>query len=212
VTELLQRFESSLQKPLEPGLVLECDLGVASLGSGTANVQALWQGHLLAGAVADVYEVRRFDRICRVRLTFVAPDGSRDPVGGGLGSTVPNQLFDDPPASLEEIATKAGAEFGLRNIQASTMRALRPAVALTATTDTPAESVNAVRQRGALDKLLGCPRSHLEGDYLELRDGAGNPLYASGGARRAGAGAHGPTHPSESRSGTTYAHPSQTTR
>jgi hypothetical protein len=69
-----------------------------------------------------------------------------------------------------------------------TVRAIQPAVVLIATTDTPESSVNAVRQHGALDKLLGCPRKHLEGDYLELRDATGALLYASGAARRAAAG------------------------
>ena len=186
-TQLVQLFESALSKPPEPALVLEYDLGVASFEPGAAT-QAEWQGHLLAGAVADVFEVRGFGMIREARGTLVTPEGSRQSVGGGFGNTVPNQLFDDPPASLDEIASREGAQLGLRNIQVSTVRAIQPAVVLVATTDTPAASVNAVRQRGALDKLLGCPRKHLEGDYLELRDAAGTILYASGAARRAATG------------------------
>ena len=186
-TQLVQLFESALSRPLEPGLVLEYDLAVASFEPG-AHPQAFWQGHLLAGAVADVYEVRGFGMIHEARATLVTPEGNRQLVGGGFGNTVPNQMFDDPPASLGEIAAGAGAQFGLRDVQAATVRAIQPAVVLIATTDTPVASVNAVRHRGAVDKLLGCPRRHLEGDYLELRDPAGTILYASGAARRAAAG------------------------
>jgi hypothetical protein len=181
---LVPLFES---KPAEPSLVLEYELSVASFEPGAAT-QAAWQGNLLAGAVADVYEVRGFGMIREARGTLVTPEGSRQNVGGGFGNTVPNQLFDDPPASLGEIAAREGAQLGLRNVQTSTVRAIQPAVVLIATTDTPAASVNATRHRGPLDKLVGCPAKHLEGVYLELRHAAGTPLYASGAARRAAAG------------------------
>ena len=184
VTRLVPLFES---EPPEPAPVLEYDLSVASFAPG-ASAQSAWQGHLLAGAVADVFEVRGFGMIREARGTLVTPEGSRQNVGGGFGNTVPDQLFDDPPASLAEIAAREGAQLGLRNIPTSTVRAIQPAVVLIATTDTPAASVNAVREQGALDKLLGCPRKHLEGDYLELRDASGTILYASGAARRAAAG------------------------
>jgi hypothetical protein len=184
VTGPVQLFES---RAPEPALVLEYDLGVASFEPG-AGTQASWQGHLLAGAVADVYEVRGFGTIREVRATLVTPEGSRQKIGGGFGNTVPDQLFDDPPASLGEIAAREGAQLGLRSVRVSTVRAIQPAVVLVATTDTPLASVNAVRQRDVVDQLLGCPRKHLEGNYLELRDSADKLVYASGEARRAAAG------------------------
>jgi hypothetical protein len=182
VTGLVQLFES---RPLS--LRWCSNTTWASRVSNLAPV-ASWQGHLLAGAVADVYEVRGFGTIREVRATLVTPEGSREDIGGGFGNTVPNQLFDDPPTSVGEIAAREGAQIGLRSVRASTVRAIQPAVVLVATTDSPLASVNAVRQRGVVDKLLGCPRKHLEGNYLELRDSADKLVYASGEARRADAG------------------------
>jgi hypothetical protein len=141
-TQMVQLYESALSKPPEPALVLEYDLSVVSFEPG-ARPQVLWQGHLFAGAVADVYEVRGFGTIHGTYATLVTPEGNREYVGGGLGNTMPNQLFDDPPAWLGENAAKAGAEFGLQDVQVSTVRAIQPSVVLIATTDTPTESVNA---------------------------------------------------------------------
>jgi hypothetical protein len=171
----------------EPALILEYDLSVSSFDVG-ATTQAIWQGNLLTGAVVDVYAAQRFGTVRGAHATVVTPDGNRDELGGGFGNAVRNQLFDDPPALLGELAAEAGAEFGLRDVQASTVQAIQPAVVLIATTATPVESANALNQHGALAKLVGGPINHLEGLYLELRNAAGTPLYAVGKAPRAAAG------------------------
>ena len=166
--------------------VLEYDLRVSSFG-GSAISEAIWQGSLLSGAVADEYCARGFGTIEEARGTLVAPNGMRRPVGGGLGNVFHDQVFDDVPVSIGATVTNAAARFGLRDVEVSTVQGLQQAIVIHTTTDTPARTV-AELSRSGVDALLGGPPQRFEGVYLEVRDPSGKPLYVFESASRDGEG------------------------
>lgn len=166
--------------------VLEYDLRVSSFG-GSAISEALWQGDLLSGAVADEYCARGFGTIEEIRGTLVTPNGKRSPVGGGLGNVFHDQVFNEVPGSIGATITSAAAQFGLRDVEVSTVQGLQQAIVIRATTDTPARTVAELRRSG-VGALLGGPSQRFEGVYLEVRDTSGKPLYVVETASRDGEG------------------------
>ena len=130
------------------GLLLEYRLSVPTL-AGPSITKALWEGNLLAGAVADEYAARGFGQIVGASATLVATDGREQPVGGGIGHVVPDQVFDDVPSSIAATVARGGATAGLRNVAVSKVRGLQEALVVSATTDNPAQTAAALAQPGA---------------------------------------------------------------
>jgi hypothetical protein len=61
-----------------PGLALRYDLKVDSVTTGGGAIaEALWEGNILAGAVADEYTARDFGKIRAAIGTLVTADGTR---------------------------------------------------------------------------------------------------------------------------------------
>ncbi len=166
--------------------VLEYDLSVASF-AGADITEALWQGNLFAGAVADEFSARGLGSFAEAHGTLVTPDGSRQPVGGGVGHVVTNQVFDAVPSTLPNAVAQTAARFGLRNTNVSTVAGLQPAVVIRATADRPQQSVASLEARGGLSAVVGGPPTRFEGVLLEIRDASGRPIYIKATAPRAGA-------------------------
>jgi hypothetical protein len=168
------------------GLVLEYRLSVPTL-TGPSITKALWEGNLLTGAVADEYVARGFGRVVGANATLVAPDGAEQPIGGGIGHVVPDQVFDDVPNSIAATVARGGATASLRNISVSKVRGLQEALVVSATTDSPAHAAAALAQPGGLQSVLGGAPTRFEGIYLEVRNAAGDLVYITAAAPRAGA-------------------------
>ena len=155
--------------------------------AGPSITKALWEGNLLAGAVADEYAARGFGQIVGASATLVATDGREQPVGGGIGHVVPDQVFDDVPSSIAATVARGGATAGLRNVAVSKVRGLQEALVVSATTDNPAQTAAALAQPGGLRSVLGGAPTRFEGVYLEVRNAAGDLVYITAAAPRAGA-------------------------
>lgn len=71
---------------------LSCELRVQSFDGGHI-AKAMWEGDLLAGAVADKLAASGLGEIGSVMGTAVRPNGERTRLGGGLGLVVHDQRF-----------------------------------------------------------------------------------------------------------------------
>lgn len=169
--------------------VLTYDLLVPSFG-GSSITKALWEGNILAGAVADEYAARGFGSIADVQGTLVDPSGARQPVGGGIGNVVLDQVFNPVPDSLGAQVAASAAQFALLNVQVSKVQGLQDAAVIVATTDSPQATVDEFLHPSGvppLETLLGGPPLQFEGTYFEVRDASGAPIYIAATAGRAGA-------------------------
>ena len=169
------------------GLVLEYELRVRAMES-SAIPEALWQGNLLVGAVADAFASRGFGAISEARASLVTPQGEVRGTSAGIGLVVRDQVFADFPADVKSSIEKVAPLFGLRDIRVSYVEGLQRAIVITATTDHPKRDVTHLVYRRGLDRLLGRRSTDFEGAYLEVRDSAGATVFAAGRASRNGAG------------------------
>lgn len=169
------------------GLALSYDLSASSTSGGEAG-EALWQGDLFVGAVADEFAARGLGTIVDAYGTVVTPDGTREPVGGGVGHVVPEQIFNPIPNDIGSTVSSAASSIGLHSVQVQTLNVLQDALVIHAVSDSPASDIATLRAKGALDFLLGQHTTNFEGVYLEIDDSAGNPVYELATAPRDGAG------------------------
>lgn len=167
------------------GLVLKYDLLVPSFG-GASIAKASWEGDLLTGAVLDEYATRGLGSLAEAEATLVDPSGAEQPIGGGFGNVVPNQVFNDVPSSFGAQVAAAAGQFGLTHVSVTTIQGLQAAPVIIGTTNQPQSTVSALEQPSAVDTLLGGPPTQFEGTYLEVRDTAGNPIYIAATAARNG--------------------------
>jgi hypothetical protein len=170
------------------GMELRFDLRVNSF-AGADIAQAIWEGNLLGGAVADTFAASGLPPLVSVDATLVDPHGSRQPMGGGLGNVVRDQIFR--PITARDIAavTERAQKLGLRNVAVSRRTVIQDALVVMVDADDPARAVDDLRADGnALRALLGVPPASYEGVYLEVRDQSGQPAYIEATAPRAGAG------------------------
>jgi hypothetical protein len=168
------------------GNVLEYDLLVPGF-NGAAIAKASWEGDLLTGALIDEYAARGLGSIVETNATLVDPSGARQPIGGGFGNVVSDQIFASVPNSLADQVAAGAAQFGLHSVSLSRVQGLQEAPVIVATTDQPRETASALEQPSALASLLGGPPSMYEGLYIEVRDTSGAPVYIAATASRAGA-------------------------
>jgi hypothetical protein len=175
--------------PSTTGLVVYHELKVEAIEGGRIG-RALWEGHLLASAVADEFAARGFEEVIGASGTLVTPDGMRRRVGGAVNRFgFRDQIFDQVPANLTETVTARAVEGGLRDVHVSTVRGLQDAVAIEATTDTPSETAQKFAATRILDDLLDGPRTRFEGAFLGVVDADREPvLNTSSAARGCGSG------------------------
>ncbi|HVN62430.1 MAG TPA: hypothetical protein VMT59_14315 [Gaiellaceae bacterium] len=169
------------------GLEVTYDLNVQST-QGPDITQALWEGDMLVGAVADEYAAGGFGQIITANATLVTPDGQRDPIGGGVGKVVRDQSFNAIPANIESTVTSAAKGIGLGSVRVETITGLQDAIVIHAVSNTPASTVATLLQRGGTAALLGQASTNFEGTYLEIDDTAGSPVYIAATAPRDGSG------------------------
>jgi hypothetical protein len=158
--------------------------------SQAASARATWQAAIFIGAVASrVAATPGMPRLSEIGVTLVAPDGTRTPIGGGIGNVVPNQQFNDVTSATTSDILARARTLGFSDTKIETIRGIQPALMITTTAADPAAAVAKLRQRGsALTNFLGEAPSNYEGVYLEIRDTAGSPVYSEGVAPRDGAG------------------------
>jgi hypothetical protein len=170
------------------GLALSYDLVVDST-SGSDIGQAMWEGDLFVGAVADEFVARGFGEIVDVSGTLVTPNGARQAIGGGVGRVVREQVFDQIPGELGATVVRNAGDIGLRSVGVKTFSVLQGGVlVIDAVSDSPVADVSALLSKGGLDFLLGQSPANFEGVFLEIDDRGGNPVYTQGAAPRDGAG------------------------
>lgn len=161
------------------GPLLEFDLVVPAL-SGGQTAEALWQGEVFTGAAVAKLAAGGTNLV-EVQETFVAPDGSRRPIGGGLGHVVRDQVFGKAPADIAARVSANAAPFGLRDVRTEVLHGLQDAVAVHATTDDVAKAAAEIRDTpGLLADILGTRPTALEGAFLEIDDVDGKPVYVRG--------------------------------
>jgi hypothetical protein len=175
--------------PSTTGLVVHHELKVEAFEGGRIG-RALWEGSLLASAVADEFAARGFEEVIGAWGTLVTADGRRRRVGGAVNRFgFRDQLFDSIPANLADTITTRAVERGLRDVHVSTVRGLQDAVVIEATTDTPSETAQKFAATRILDDLLDGPRTRFEGAFLGVIDAGGEPvLQTSTAARGVGGG------------------------
>lgn len=167
-------------------LVLRYQLLVPTL-VGIRRSEALWQGDLLTGAVADEYAVRGFGKIGGAFASLITPTGETADYGGAVGNVVRNQVFLDVPADIAAAVTRRAALFGLHHVHVSQVTALQTAIAIKATTGNPKRDVAHLMQRHGLSALLQRAPGSYEGAFLEIDDASGAARYVVGYAGRNGA-------------------------
>jgi hypothetical protein len=173
--------------PGTQGLEVTYDLHVKST-QGPDIAQALWEGDLLVGAIADEYAARGFGQIVAAAATLVTPDGARDPIGGGVGEVVRNQVFNAVPSDIGTTISSAARGVGLHSVSVATIRGLQDAVVIHAVSNNPASDVAVLQKQGGLDALLQQSPANFEGAYLEIDNTAGSPVYIVATAPRDGSG------------------------
>ena len=163
---------------------------VASM-NGADIMPAEWEAELLGGAIADSYAATpKLGAVKTVETTVFTPDGQSRYIGGGLGNVVRNQVFSALPTTLASIVASRAPSLGLSDAHVSYIRALSPAIVISATSTDPAETLQAVDKSddGPLNVLLDGPPTRYEGVFLEVKDANGSPVYINATAARAGAG------------------------
>jgi hypothetical protein len=170
--------------PPTTGFYIYYDLKVQRTEGGWIT-RAVWEGHVLASAVADEFAARGFTEVIGAMGTLVTPDGTRQRIGGSVARFgFRDQLFDELPANLAATVEVRAAALGLRDVHTSILRGLQEAVVIEATTDTPAETLRKLEQTGVLDGLLGGRVGRFEGAFLGLVDASGEPVLGQGTAAR----------------------------
>jgi hypothetical protein len=175
-----------LSPEAQDGPMLSIDVAVP--GSGPAAfARPVWEAYVFAGALNDRLAASGEPRLGGIDITLIRPDGTAEPIGGGLGLVVPGQRFGEiSPAVTEEIGKRADAQ-GLESIHLETLAGIDQALVLEAV----APSVNVVqklssRPGGTFRALLGAPPGSYEGVYVAIRDRTGKALYIQGAASRIG--------------------------
>lgn len=174
--------------PGTTGTMLALDLVVSGFVASEIG-EALWERDLFAGAAADRFAASGFDPIVEVSATLISPDGARQPVGGGLGRVVRDQVFVDPPTDVPFILGLAAraAQIGLTNPQVSRVHGLQDALIIRMQTGSAeATTRTVVDEPQLLTELLAGPPTAYEGVFFELDDLAGTPLFITATAPRAG--------------------------
>lgn len=170
------------------GFEVLCDLSVTA-AQGSAITQALWERDLFTGALRDEFAARGFGAIIDGNATLVTPDGNRQSVGGGVSlGVVPDEVFDAIPSGITSTVDDAATSIGLRSVQVTTMKALQDVVLIHAVSDSPAQDIATLREKGDLAFLLGQTPANLEGTYLQIDNSAGSPVYIVDTAPRDGGG------------------------
>src|SRR5437588_6686586 len=167
------------------GPLLEFDLAVPAL-SGGRTAEALWQGEVFTGAAAARLASGGANLV-EVQETFVTPDGTRQPIGGGLGHVVRDQVFAKASADIASNVAANAARFGLHDARTEVLHGLQDAIEVHARADDVAKAAAEIRNSpGPLTELLGSRPTNFEGVFLEIADADGNPVYV-----RAVAGSNG---------------------
>ena len=166
-------------------MVLRYELAVPS-SAGLDRSEALWQGDLLVGAVADEYVARGFGEIGGAWASLITPGGEVVPYGGAVGNIVRDQVFLDLPLNLGATIAQRGALFGLRDVHVTFLSVLQSAVVIKATSDHPKRAVAHLKHRGGVGALLRRPPTNFEGAYLQVDDATGSPMYVDAVASRNG--------------------------
>src|SRR5213592_2372697 len=99
--------------------------------------------------------------------TLVAPDGSRKPIGGGLGKVARDQVFDNvSTAAVRTNAVRVAPGLGLRDLRISVTTVLQDVITIDATA--AASSIAELSTQLPLNRLLDGPPTRYEGVYLRL--------------------------------------------
>jgi hypothetical protein len=161
------------------GPLLEFDLAVPVL-SGGRTAEALWQGEVFTGAAAAKL-ASGGTNLVEVKETLVTPDGTRRPIGGGLGHVVRNQLFASAPADITSRVAANAAGFGFHDTRTEVLHGLRDAIAMRARTDDVAKAATEIQSHpGLLTEIIGTSPTTFEGVFLEVDDTNGDPIYVRG--------------------------------
>jgi hypothetical protein len=161
------------------GPLLEFDLTVPVLIGGR-TAEALWQGEIFTGAAAARLAAAG-TKLVEVQETLVTPDGTRQPIGGGLGHVVRNQVFASAPADIVSTVAANVARFGLSDARTDVLHGLQDAIAVHARTEDVAKAATEIASHpGLLAEIVGTRPTNFEGVFLEIDDAGGDPIYAKG--------------------------------
>jgi hypothetical protein len=161
------------------GPLLEFDLAVPAVDGGRA-AEALWQGEVFTGAAAAKLAAGG-TKLVEVHETLVTPDGSRQPIGGGLGHVVRDQLFAKAPANIVAAVAANAARDGLRDVRTEVLHGLQDAIDIHVRTDDVSKTASTLRENpGILAAILGSAPTEYEGVFFEIDDAKGDPVYVRG--------------------------------
>ncbi|SRR5713101_3082431 len=161
------------------------DVAVPSF-TGGATAEAMWKADIYAGALADSLAASNLPLLTNIDATLVRPDGARDDIGGGVGNVVSDQRFEDVTPSVIAGVHSRVDQLGLGSTQISIARGLQDAVIVVLTSQNPNAAVATLRSKGGLDWIFGSATAY-EGEFLDVRDAAGDIVYVDGMASRDGA-------------------------
>jgi hypothetical protein len=161
---------------------------VAIPASGAAAVRPVWEANLVIAALRDrVHAGGASPDVIGSQISGELPDGRVLPnIGGGIGNVAFLQAFStaSPGEAVRDVRRNA-ATLGLRIDSIDVLTPLQAAPAVVATTH---DVAGLIRNPDAVVNALFGGIARYEGEYLEVRDAAGSPVFIQASAFRTGVG------------------------
>jgi hypothetical protein len=150
-------------------------------------MHAEWYADLVAGALRDKEVATGLVPLYQVSLDAHSPDGASVPVDAGLGDMSGNSSYPDPTVASLQAGIAAGASQA--NVTLDSVKAVHADTAAVEVRATAHDPVAFVASHLASINALLKSASNLEGNFVEVDDSNGKPVFIAYQARRAGTGA-----------------------
>lgn len=172
--------------PLPDGIWVNGKVSISALGSPA--VRPVWEANLVIAALRDqIHASAAVPDVIGSQISGELPDGRLLPnIGGGIGSVEFGQAFSSasPVEATRDIRRNA-AQLNLRIDSIDIVTPLQVAPAVVATTR---DVEGLIRNPDAVINALFGGLATYEGEYLEVRDAAGSPVFIQASAFRTGVG------------------------
>jgi hypothetical protein len=181
-------------KPTEDGTTAAPPAGlwvyitVPASGLGAPAVRPVWEANLVVAALRDeVHATAGSPDVVGSQVSAELPSGVVEPnVGGGVGDVMYDQAFSPAtPGDITHELRARAAQMDLRIRSIDVLRPLQAAPAVVATTSNPEGFIQVAD--GKIDQLFGGLAAY-EGEYLEVRDSSGSPIFIQASSFRTGVG------------------------
>jgi hypothetical protein len=160
---------------------------VKAPGEGAALQRPVWEGNIVAGALKERLHALGDRGLFAVNTSVAVPSGEilRN-VGGGFGDVAFGQVFaDGSPNALATDIRAAASGLGFKVDSVEVLHPLQSAPAVVLTTTDPKGFVSSADQY--ISQIFGGVAKY-EGEYLEVRDPSGDPVFVQASAFRTGVG------------------------